>query len=71
MGARPDTGRLDLSSEAAVLPRGPSPLLSRMYDDTFERGAPDLLYYDAFLSLVPDATKETHKHWAQQTRRKP
>jgi rhodanese-related sulfurtransferase len=54
-----DTGRLDLSPEAAGL-LAASLGLSRMYDDDLEQLSAGMLLYDAFFRWCRDATKETH-----------
>jgi rhodanese-related sulfurtransferase len=54
-----DTGRLDLSPEAAGL-LAASLGLSRMFDDDLEQLDAGLLLYDAFYRWCRDATKETH-----------
>jgi rhodanese-related sulfurtransferase len=54
-----DTGRLDLSPEAAGL-LAASLGLSRMYDDDLAQLSAAILLYDAFYRWCRDATKETH-----------
>jgi rhodanese-related sulfurtransferase len=54
-----DTGRLDLSQEAAGL-LAASLGLSRMYDDDLEQLSAGIMLYDAFYRWCRDATGETH-----------
>ena len=54
-----DTGRLDLSPEAAGL-LAASLGLSRMYDDDLEQLEAGMVMYDAFYRWCRDATGETH-----------
>jgi rhodanese-related sulfurtransferase len=54
-----DTGRLDLSPEAAGL-LAASLGLSRMYDDDLEQLSAGILLYDAFYRWCRDATRESH-----------
>jgi rhodanese-related sulfurtransferase len=54
-----DTGRLDLSPEAAGL-LAASLGLSRIYDDDLEQLSAGMMLYDAFFRWCRDATAETH-----------